>query len=86
MSRVIDRIHFRKSTFCKADIVNNHAPTPAQLAGKRGLLVFRGHDRDNAVGHVTLWNGTRSADSCHLYADPNNGTFVPEKACLWELK
>ncbi|MGO1767925.1 hypothetical protein CAP48_18830 [Advenella sp. S44] len=86
MHRVNDMIRFLEHTFGKADIEISGAPTPAQLTGKKGLLVVKGHGWDNAAGHITLWNGSQCADSCHLHADPDNGTFVPERAYLWELK
>ncbi len=36
-------------------------------------------------GHVTLWNGAACSDSCHLLQNPDNGTFIPDTASLWEL-
>lgn len=52
----------------------------------KGILVIRGHGWTNARGHITLWDGTQCADTCHLMYDPENGPFVPETASLWVLQ
>nr|WP_233174907.1 MULTISPECIES: T6SS effector amidase Tae4 family protein [Delftia] len=50
-----------------------------------GIIVVKGHGWGNAIGHVTLWNGTECSDTCHLMSDPDNGTFVPDMASIWVL-
>ncbi len=62
------------------------SPQPADFAGLRGILVVKGHGWSNARGHVTLWDGSRCSDSCHLMHDPDNGPFTPETASLWILQ
>lgn len=49
------------------------------------IIVVKGHEWGNAIGHVTLWNGTECSDTCHLMSDPDNGTFVPDIASIWVL-
>ena len=61
------------------------APSPGDFSGARGIIVVKGQGWSNARGHVTLWDGTKCSDSCHLMADPDNGSFVPETAALWTL-
>lgn len=61
------------------------SPKPGDLKGRRGILVVKGHGWGNATGHVTLWDGVRCADACHLIDDPLNGRFVPDSAALWIL-
>jgi len=36
------------------------------------------------IDHVTIFNGSMCADSCHFAGDPHNGTFVPKKSCVME--
>ncbi|WP_255553125.1 T6SS effector amidase Tae4 family protein [Denitromonas iodatirespirans] len=60
-------------------------PTPDDFSQMQGIVVIKGHGWGNASGHVTLWNGTLCADSCHLLGDPDNGSFVPESGALWVL-
>lgn len=61
-------------------------PKPEDFAGLKGIIVVKGHGWSNARGHITLWDGTRCSDSCHLAHDPDNGHFVPESASLWILR
>ncbi|RIX49721.1 MAG: hypothetical protein D3M94_01670 [Rhodocyclales bacterium GT-UBC] len=60
-------------------------PKPEDFAGMKGIIVVKGHSKGNSVEHVTLWNGTTCSDSCHLMADPDNGTFTPDIASIWDL-
>jgi hypothetical protein len=84
MYRVNDMMSFLAMTFGKADkTVKN--PRTCDFAGLKGLIVVTGSGWTNARGHVTLWDGTNCSDSCHLLADPDNGTFTPEIASLWSL-
>lgn len=85
MFRVKDMMTFLDKTFGKPDKTAK-SPKVSDFAGAKGLIVVKGHGWSNAVGHVTLWNGTVCSDSCHLLADPDNGTFVPDVAALWSLR
>lgn len=85
MYRVPEMMLFLQRTFGKPEVTTAH-PRPVDFAGKRGVLVVKGRGWSNAVGHVTLWDGTACSDSCHLLADPDNGPFVPDVASLWVLR
>lgn len=61
------------------------SPKPSDFANMKGIIVVKGHGWNNAVGHVTLWDGSKCSDACHLLADPDNGPFVPDTASLWVL-
>jgi hypothetical protein len=84
MFRVNEMMTFLEKTFGKAD-KSAKAPQPTHFTGLKGLIVVKGHGWSNALGHVTLWNGSVCSDTCHLLADPDNGSFVPEVAALWKL-
>ena len=60
-------------------------PSPENFKEMKGLIVVKGHGWSNAVGHVTLWDGTQCSDECHLLNDPENGPFVPDTAAIWSL-
>ena len=83
--KVKDMIQFLERRWGKPDKVVRGA-TSGPLAGRRGLIVVEGAGWSDASGHVTLWNGTRCQDSCHLARDPDNGSFTPRSAKLWELQ
>jgi len=83
--RVNDMMDYLNHNFGKPDKTVK-SPTPANFSGMKGIIVVKGHGWDNARGHVTLWDGNRCSDSCHLMNDPDNGPFVPEVAALWILK
>jgi len=85
MFRVLDMMNFLTKTFGKPDRLVK-SPGSADFSGSQGILVVKGHGWSNAVGHVTLWNGALCSDHCHLAADPDNGSFVPETASLWALQ
>lgn len=85
MYRVPEMMLFLQRTFGAAD-ATHAAPTPQDFSGQRGILAVRGKGWADAVGHVTLWNGGMCSDTCHLLADPDNGTFTPDTASLWLLK
>lgn len=61
------------------------SPKTSDFAAMKGILVVKGRGWLNAKGHVTLWDGTRCADACHLMYDPDNGPFIPETASIWIL-
>jgi len=84
MYRVNDMMDFLKATFGKPDLAVNN-PRIQDFAGKRGILLIQGDGWGNARGHVTLFNGAICSDICHLSGDPENGTFTPKTASLWEL-
>lgn len=82
--RVDDMIHYLEDTFGKPDKVVR-SPKPTDFANMKGIIVVKGHGWDNAKGHVTLWDGARCSDTCHLMNDPDNGPFVPDTASIWVL-
>lgn len=83
--RVNDMMDYLERLFGKAEKTVK-APKPTDFTAMKGILVVKGHGWSNARGHVTLWDGTRCVDTCHLMYDPENGPFVPEIASLWVLK
>jgi hypothetical protein len=84
MYRVREMMAFLEKTFGKADR-SVKTPHPAEFDGIKGIIAVKGHGWSDAVGHVTLWNGTVCSDCCHLFADPENGSFIPEVASIWKL-
>jgi hypothetical protein len=84
MYRVNDMIPYLEEIFGKPDITINH-PKMSDFSGKKGIIVFSGNGWSNARGHVTLWNGMVCSDACHFIGSDENGTFIPQKAYLWEL-
>ena len=85
MYRVKDMIAFLNKIFCSPDFsVKN--PKKSDFFSKKGLIIFSGSGWSNASGHVTLWNGVSCSDDCHFMGSPENGTFIPEVAYIWELK
>lgn len=85
MYRVNDMMAFLERTFGAPD-KKAKTPKTTDFSGLRGLIVVKGNGWDNARGHVTLWNGAFCSDTCHLMADPDNGSFTPEVASLWRLR
>lgn len=85
MYRLNDMISFLRETLGAPDIVIDHAPRPENFREMKGILVVTGDGRGDSTGHVTLWNGLRCSDICHLTGDPWNRTFTPRKAALWLL-
>lgn len=83
--KVPDMMSYLEQVFGKPD-KTVRSPRPSDFAGMKGIIVVKGHGWSNAVGHVTLWNGSTCSDSCHLLDDPDNGTFVPDTASLWVLQ
>jgi len=83
--RTDDMISHLRDLFGTPDIVINRVPNPNDFYGMKGILVVTGDGRGDARGHVTLWNGSECADTCHLAGDENNRTFKPLKATLWVL-
>lgn len=61
-------------------------PKTSDFSGMRGIIAVKGNGWQNASGHITLWDGKKCADNCHLMYDPSNGTFTPEIASIWLLK
>jgi hypothetical protein len=82
--RVNEMMEYLKRTFGKPD-KTIRSPQPADFEGSQGIIVIKGHGWRNARGHVTLWNGAKCSDSCHLLNDPDNGSFVPETGSIWYL-
>lgn len=85
MYRVPEMMLFLERTFGTADATHQR-PTTQDFAGQQGILAVRGTGWNNAVGHVTLWDGRTCSDTCHLLGDPENGNFVPNTASLWALQ
>jgi hypothetical protein len=82
--RVNDMMSYLEHTFGKPD-KTVRSPKPSDFVGTKGIIVVKGHGWGNAKGHVTLWNGAKCSDACHLMRDPENGPFVPETASIWTL-
>jgi hypothetical protein len=82
--RVNEMMTYLERTFGAPDKTAK-PPKVTDFARLQGMMVVKGHGWSNALGHVTLWNGFACSDSCHLFADPDNGTFIPEVAALWKL-
>lgn len=83
--RVGDMMSYLERTFGKPD-KTVRAPKPSDFANMKGIIVIKGHGWSNASGHVTLWDGSKCSDSCHLMNDPDNGPFIPEVASIWILR
>lgn len=83
--RVDDMMRYLEDTFGKPDKTAK-SPKTSDFAGMKGIIVVKGHGWGNAKGHVTVWDGTKCSDSCHLMSDPDNGTFVPDTASIWVLE
>ena len=83
--RTDDIVSYLRELFGDPDIVVNRVPNPKDFDLMRGILVVMGDGRGDARGHVTLWNGSECADTCHLAGDENNRTFSPRSAALWVL-
>ncbi|AKJ31977.1 cytoplasmic protein [Caldimonas brevitalea] len=83
--RVKDMLDYLNRTFGKPD-KTAQSPKLQDFAGMKGILLVKGHGWGDASGHVTLWDGTKCSDTCHLMYDPENGVFVPETAYLWVLQ
>lgn len=82
--RVNDMMSYLEHTFGKPDKTVK-LPKLSDFAHMKGIIVVKGHGWNNAKGHVTLWDGTKCSDTCHLMSDPDNGPFVPETASIWIL-
>jgi len=84
--RVAEMMSYLENTFGPPDKTITGAPAESDFADKQGIVVVRGHGWSDAIGHITLWNGKICSDNCHLTANPDNGTFIPETASIWVLK
>lgn len=82
--RVNEMMEYLSRTLGKPDKTVK-APQVADFSGSQGIIVIQGHGWRDARGHVTLWNGTRCSDTCHLLNDPENGPFVPDTGSIWYL-
>lgn len=85
MYRVKEMIKFLERAWGQPEVTASGAD-PVRFAGAKGIIAVQGSGWVDASGHVTLWNGARCLDSCHLASDPDNGTFVPSSAVLWVLR
>lgn len=83
--RVRDMMRYLEDTFGAPD-KQVASPRPDHFKDMKGIVVIKGSGWGNASGHVTLWDGTLCADSCHLLGDPANGSFVPESGAIWVLQ
>jgi hypothetical protein len=84
--RVPDRMDYPRDTFGAPDKHVNKKPETTDFEGLKGIVVVKGSGWENARGHVTLWDGAKCSDSCHLMHDPDNGSFVPKEASIWVLR
>ncbi len=82
--RVNEMMTYLETSFGKADKVMA-SPNQSNFAGMKGIVVVKGSGWSNARGHITLWDGSRCSDMCHMMHDPDNGPFVPDTAALWTL-
>jgi Type VI secretion system (T6SS), amidase effector protein 4 len=82
--KVPEMMQYLEATFGKPDKTIK-SPKTTDFANMKGIIVVRGHGWKNAVGHITLWDGKHCSDTCHLFADPENGPFVPDTASIWIL-
>ena len=82
--RVGDMMSYLERMFGKPDKTVK-SPKPTDFTKMKGIIVVKGHGWGNAKGHVTLWDGSKCSDSCHLMHDPDNGAFIPEIASIWIL-
>ena len=83
--RVNDMMKYLEFVFGKPD-KSVRSPKESDFSGLKGIIVVKGRGWGNASGHITLWDGSRCSDSCHLMYDPDNGPFIPEVASIWILK
>lgn len=83
--RIPDMMNYLEKTFRRPDKTVS-APKESDFAGLKGIIVVKGRGWANARGHVTLWDGSKCSDTCHLMHDPDNGTFIPETASIWTLR
>jgi len=84
--RVPDMAKYLENTFGKPDKTVKGLPKTTDFSGMRGIMVVKGTGWGNAGGHVTLWDGTKCSDHCHLAYDPDNGSFIPSEASIWILR
>lgn len=85
MYRVIEMMAYLEKTFGKPDN-SVRAPKTTDFTGVQGIIVVKGQGWANAVGHITLWDGSKCSDRCHLMSDPDNGPFVPDIGSIWALR
>ncbi|SMC18517.1 Type VI secretion system (T6SS), amidase effector protein 4 [Andreprevotia lacus DSM 23236] len=84
--RINDMVQYLKINFGAPDKVVDRPPLPDDFWDMQGIILVEGDGWDNARGHVTLWDGSHCADTCHMYGDPKNWPFSPQKASIWVLK
>jgi hypothetical protein len=82
--RINDMLDYLERTLGKPDKTFK-SPQQSDFAGMKGIILIKGHGWKDAKGHVTLWDGTKCSDQCHLLNDPDNGSFVPETGSIWLL-
>jgi hypothetical protein len=84
--RVNDMMDYLKDTFGVPDKHVDEKPETTDFSGLKGIVIVKGFGWGDARGHVTLWDGAKCSDSCHLMHDPGNGAFVPKEASIWVLR
>ncbi|WP_367989724.1 type VI secretion system amidase effector protein Tae4 [Vibrio sp. NTOU-M3] len=64
----------------------------SEISGKKGVIIISVSGWNDASGHVTLWDGSKTGDGSS-YQDPSyfpsrypDGTVKAKKVMLWELK
>ena len=82
--KVPEMMRYLEQTFGKPDKLVK-SPKTSDFANMKGIIVIKGHGWKNAVGHVTLWDGRKCSDTCHLLNDPENGKFIPDTGAIWVL-
>lgn len=83
---VLDMGKYLRANFGPPDKTVTDHPKTTDFSGMRGIIVVQGTGWGDAGGHVTLWDGTKCADHCHLADDSENGTFTPQSASIWILQ
>lgn len=87
--RVDGVIHFIRHNWGAPDRTFQPNET-GQLAGLKGLIVIEVQGWSDATGHVTLWDGSTTADGT-TYQNPNDRSYAHPRVSLkrvlyWELK
>lgn len=87
--RVDGVIHFIRHNWGAPDQVFQPGET-AQLSGLKGVIIAEVQGWSDATGHVTLWNGSGTADAS-TYQNPDSSAYANPRVSLkrvlyWELK
>lgn len=82
--RVHNLIDYLERSWGRPDIVVNDPPSGGgELAGKKGIVLFKVSGWKDATGHATLWNGDRCYDHC--YFNKEDTYYHTDSANYWTL-